>query len=160
MLKTAKIAAALFAGSVTLGLVAPAAQADVSVRDGKTADLYVRAEKPNNGQLERQFAAFWNPRVPTNPKVAVSYGGEKARPALNQVMGMSKTYDYFSIQGRAAGPITINGNRMSVVVHGVMAGFPAQTLRYHWLRDANLWKFDWKRTCAEIKCQGNPNFGY
>ncbi|MFT4202220.1 hypothetical protein [Gordonia sp. (in: high G+C Gram-positive bacteria)] len=160
MLKTVKIAAgALLAGSLALGLAAPAA-ADVSVRDGKTADLYVRAAKPGNAQLERQFAAFWNPRIPMNPKVAVTYGGEKARPALTQVMGMSKTYDYFSIQGRATGPISINGNRMAVTVNGVMAGFPAQTMRYYYLRDAGLWKFDWKRICSEFKCQGNPNFGY
>ena len=142
-----------------LGLVAPAA-ADVSIRDSSVGDLYVSSDSPSLNQLERQFAAFWNPNIGIDPKVEVSYNGGAARGALEQVMANSATMDFFSIQGRALGPVEINGDTMSVQVEGVMAGFPATSTRYHYVREGGLWKFDWKRICQEMACAGNPNFGY
>ncbi|GAB10880.1 hypothetical protein GOARA_063_00790 [Gordonia araii NBRC 100433] len=152
---------ALFAVVVATGLATPAAQADVSVRNGKAADLSVRAERPSSGQLERQFAAFWNPNVPLGPKLAVTYRGNTpaVRKALGNVMSMSRTYDFFSVQGRFGAP-SVSGSRMSATGSGVMAGFPATSVRYHWIREGGLWKYDWKAICSEMKCSGNPNFGY
>ncbi|MGW4366530.1 hypothetical protein ACWEKT_12865 [Nocardia takedensis] len=160
MLKVIKIAtAALFAAVLGFGVAGPAA-ADVSIRDGRAADLYVSAAVPSLDQLERQFAAFWNPNISLDPKVEVSYNGPGARPALEKVMQSSRTMDFFSIQGRAIGPVNVNGDRLSVTVNGVIAGFPAQTTNYYFIRDAGLWKYDWKATCADLGCQGNPDFGY
>ncbi|MBH0780488.1 hypothetical protein [Nocardia bovistercoris] len=149
------VAVALFG----MGAVAPAS-ADVSLRDAKVGDLYVSAAEPSLDQLERQFAAFWNPNIGIGPKVEVSYNGPSARAELEKVMQFSKTMDFFSLQGRAVGPVRISGDSLSVTVHGVMAGIPAQTTNYHFLRDAGLWKFDWKRICQELQCSGNPDFGY
>lgn len=160
MSKIVKIAAVcIFAVLLGLGLAQPAS-ADVSIRDAKVSDLYVRDEAPSLDQLERQFAAFWNPRIALDPKLEVSYNGQQARGELEKVMQFSTTYDFFSIQGRAVGPVERNGNNLSVTVQGVMAGFPAQTLKYHFIRDGGLWKYDWKRICQEMQCSGNPNFGY
>lgn len=49
---------------------------------------------------------------------------------------------------------------MSVTFEGSMAGFPVQSVRYHYLREGGLWKFDWKEICGEMQCHGNPDFGY
>ena len=43
---------------------------------------------------------------------------------------------------------------------GVMVGVPVSTFDYHYLREDGRWKFDWKRTCQELKCRGNLFFGY
>ncbi|APE35361.1 hypothetical protein BOX37_16975 [Nocardia mangyaensis] len=153
------VSAVVFAALLGLGLAQPAA-ADVSIRDGKVGDLYVRDEVPNLGQLERQFAAFWNPNIGVGPKLEVSYNGPQARGALERVMASSQTMDFFSIQGRAVGGVNISGNTMSVRVEGVMAGFPATSTTYHFIREGGLWKYDWKATCAEMQCAGNPDFGY
>ncbi|MEU1981417.1 hypothetical protein [Nocardia sp. NPDC019395] len=149
----------VFAALLGLGSAQPAT-ADVSIRDGKAGDLYIRDEAPNLGQLERQFAAFWNPNIGVEPKLEVSYNGPQARGALEQVMANSQTMDFFSIQGRAVGDIDISGNTMSVRVEGVMAGFPATSINYHFIREGGLWKYDWKAICAEMQCAGDPDFGY
>ena len=133
----------------------------MNVREAKVADLYVRAERPSLSDLEWQFAAFWNPQLPINPKLEVSYNGPAARAELVRVMEYGRTYDFFSMQGNALPPITINGDRMSVEMRGSMAGFPVQQFRYHYLRQNGLWKFDWKKTCVSMGgCSGNPDFGY
>ncbi|MGW0178060.1 hypothetical protein [Nocardia sp. NPDC003345] len=149
----------ILAALVGLGMAQPAS-ADVSIRDSSASDLYVSAATPSLLQLEKQFAAFWNPNIGMDPKVEVSYNGPSARPALERVMANSSTMDFFSIQGRAIGPVQVNGNSMSVTMHGLMAGFPAQNNKYFYIRDAGLWKFDWKQTCAAMQCSGNPSFGY
>ncbi|MDL9935514.1 hypothetical protein QSJ18_02025 [Gordonia sp. ABSL1-1] len=157
-LKTAAIA--VFGVIVmSVGLTAPAS-ADVNIRTGKAADLPIRANTPSAGDIERSYAGFYNPNVPLEPKYAVSYRGDtpKVRKALQTLMGMSKTYDYFSIQGRIT-KVNVNGNRMSVTGNGVMAGFPATSFTYHYIREAGIWKYDWKANCA-TGCQGNPDFGY
>jgi hypothetical protein len=141
------------------GLAQPAS-ADVSIRDSKAADLYIRDEVPSLAQIEKQFAAFWNPNIGMDPKIEVTFNGPAARPALERVMETSKTMDFFSIQGRALAPINISGNTMTVNVHGVMAGFPATSSVYYYIRENGLWKYDFKAICAEIQCQGNPDFGY
>jgi hypothetical protein len=141
------------------GLAQPAS-ADFSIRASQASDLYVRDEVPSLAQIEKQFAAFWNPNIGMDPKIEVSFNGPSARPALERVMEASKTMDFFSIQGRAIAPVNVSGNTMSVTVHGVMAGFPAQSTLYHYIREGGLWKFDWKATCQEMQCQGDPSFGY
>lgn len=132
-----------------------------SIRDAKVTDLYVRSEAPTSVELEWQFAAFWNPRLPMGPKYEVSYNGNHpdARKALNQVMAASQTYDFFSLRGQASRP-AISGNRMAVTFRGMMAGFPVQQMNYYYLRENGLWKFDWKRMCSQMQCNGNPKFGY
>lgn len=131
-----------------------------SVRDASVQDLYIRTAKPSKHDLEWQVAAFWNPRLSMTPKVEVSYGGEKARAALTEVMQMSTMYDFFSLRSSATSTPVVNGNRAHVTFTGSMAGFPVQKVRYHYIREDGLWKFDWKRTCQELQCNGNPNFGY
>ncbi|UGT63662.1 hypothetical protein [Nocardia asteroides] len=161
MVKSIKASVVLFAAIVvSLLLAAAPASADVSIRDAKAGDLYVRAEQPSLDQLERAFAAFWNPNIGIDPKVEVSYNGPGARAELEKVMQYSRTMDFFSLQGRAIGPVQTDGNTLSVTVHGLMAGIPAQTTTYHFIRDAGLWKFDWKRICQQLQCAGNPSFGY
>jgi hypothetical protein len=136
------------------------ASADVSIRDSTVSDLYVRADAPSAAQIEKQFAAFWNPNISLEPKIEVSYNGPSARDALERVMQTSTTMDFFSIQGRVSGPIQVSGNSLSVTVQGLMAGFPAQTTNYYFIREGGLWKFDWKAICQELQCSGNPDFGY
>lgn len=142
-----------------LGLAQPA-NADVSLRDATTSDLYVGDDVPSLDQLERQFAAFWNPNISMDSKVEVSYNGAAARPALERVMESSKTMDFFSIQGRAIEPVQVSGDQLAVTVSGMMAGVPATTTRYHLIREGGLWKYDWKAICQEMQCAGNPDFGY
>lgn len=147
--------------AVILGLVfAQPVSADVSIRDSQVSDLYVRADVPSLFQIEKQFAAFWNPNIGTDPKVEVSYNGAGARDALERVMQNSTTMDFFSIQGRALDPVQVSGNNLSVKLEGLMAGFPATSTTYHFIREGGLWKFDWKRICQEMQCAANPNFGY
>lgn len=131
-----------------------------SIRDTTVSDLYVRDTSPTVVELAKQFGAFWNPDIPLDPKIAVSYHGDGARPALERVMQQSTTMDFFSIQGRNLGPPKITGNTMSITIAGNIAGFPTQTLNYYYVRDRGLWKFDWKKICRDVQCQGNPNFGY
>lgn len=153
------VSACLLAALLGLGFAQPAA-ADVSIRDAKVADLYVRDENPTLAQLEKQFAAFWNPNIGIDPKVEVSLHGDKARPALERVMQYGKTMDFFSIQGRAVGGVNKSGNTLSVRVEGLMAGFPANSTTYHLVRENGLWKYDWKKICQEMECADNPDFGY
>lgn len=124
--------------------------------------LYVRSDTPTARTMEWQFAAMWNPRTPIGPKLAVSYRGDiaKVREQLSRVMQSSQMYDFFSIRGSAVGQPQISGNQMVVTYRGLMAGFPVQTSRYHYVREGGLWKFDWKKICQELQCQGNPDFGY
>ncbi|AVM00334.1 hypothetical protein C6V83_08670 [Gordonia iterans] len=133
-----------------------------SIREAKASDLTVTAERPTKVDLEWQYAAFWNPRIPTAAKMAVVYNGNdpKARKEINQVMASSQTYDFFSMRGAAAGPPRISGNRMSITFRGTMAGFPVMQVNYYYLRDGGQWKLDFKRICASIACNGNPDFGY
>ena len=151
----------LFAVLMSAGLVSPAS-ADVSIRNGKVPDLYVRSATPSVAQVERQYAAMWNPNLPIGPKYEVSLNGGNptVQKNLRQAMSMSRTYDYFSIQGRVVGKPVINGNRMSVRGQGVMAGFPAQSFTYYYVRQNGLWKFDWKANCKASGCQGVTNWGY
>ena len=115
----------LFAIFPSAGLVSPAS-ADVSIRNGKVADLYVRSAQPSVAQMERQYAAFWNPNLPINPVRGQPQRQQPHRAEnLRQVMSMSRSYDFFSIQGRVLGKPVVNGNRMSLRGRGVMAGFPA-----------------------------------
>lgn len=153
------VIAGAFAVLLASGLASPAS-ADVSIRNSTANDLYVSSDAPGLDQIERQFAAFWNPNIGIDPKIEVSYNGPGARAALEQVMQNSRTMDFFSIQGRAVGPVNISGNQMSVSVQGLMAGFPATSTVYHWIREGGLWKFDWKSICQEMQCAGNPSFGY
>ncbi|NUS95546.1 MAG: hypothetical protein HOQ36_24570 [Nocardia sp.] len=160
MSKFIRIAAVCILTALTaFGLTQPAS-ADVSIRDSQVSDLYIRDEVPSVAQVEKQFAAFWNPNIGMDPKIEVTYNGPAARPALERVMETSKTMDFFSIQGRALPPFNISGNTMTINVNGVMAGFPAQSSVYHYIREDGLWKYDFKAICAEIQCQGNPDFGY
>lgn len=133
-----------------------------SIREAKQADLQVPAERPTAVDLEWQFAAFWNPRIAIGPKLAVTYNGQSAavRKPLEQVLASSQTYDFFSMRGSATGPPRINGDRMSITFRGTMAGFPVQQTNYYYIREGGLWKFDWKRICADMKCANNPSFGY
>ncbi|HMS74499.1 hypothetical protein [Gordonia sp. (in: high G+C Gram-positive bacteria)] len=151
----------LFAIFLSAGLVSPAS-ADVSIRNGKVADLYVRSAQPSVAQMERQYAAFWNPNLPINPKFEVSLNGNNptVQKNLRQVMSMSRSYDFFSIQGRVLGKPVVNGNRMSLRGRGVMAGFPAQSFTYYYVRQGGLWKFDWKANCRASGCNGVKNWGY
>lgn len=75
-----------------------------NVREASTDDLYVRSDEPNRLELEWQYAAFWSPRLPMGPKIEVTYGGEAARPALEQVMQTSQMYDFFSLKA-ASSPV-------------------------------------------------------
>ena len=140
----------------------PQRRSPTSIREAKQADLSVRAERPNAVDLEWQFAAFWNPRIPLGPKLEVTYNGQSAaaRKSLEQVMASSQTYDFFSMRGSATGPPRINGDRMSITIRGTMAGFPVQQTNYYYIRDGGLWKFDWKRICSDMQCANNPSFGY
>ncbi|MFF2082385.1 hypothetical protein ACFVVM_01325 [Nocardia sp. NPDC058176] len=150
---------ALLAALLGLGL-SPAASADVLIRDAKVADLYIRDSVPSLDQLEKMYAAFFNPNIGLDPKVEVSYHGEKVRPVLEQLMQYSRTMDFFSIQGRAIGPVNINGDRLSVVGQGVAAGFPLTESTFYLVRDGGLWKMDWKEYCAHVACAGDPKFDY
>ncbi|MCH5643095.1 hypothetical protein [Gordonia sp. ABSL49_1] len=156
------VVACVFTVIFGLGLAAAPAHADVSVRSAKTADLYVRTAAPGNAELEKQFAALWNPNIPMANKLEVSYRGNtpKVRAQVQKALAYSRQMDFFSITGRSIGAPTINGNRMTMTGSVVMAGFPAKTSRYHYIRDAGLWKIDWKVTCQELQCNGNPDFGY
>ncbi|MGW0182057.1 hypothetical protein [Nocardia sp. NPDC003345] len=136
------------------------ASADVSVRNATASDLYVRDESPGLDQLERMYAAFYNPNISLDHKVAVSQGGEKVRPVLEQQMAYSTSLDFFSIQGRAIGPVVIEGDTLTVTGQGLMAGFPMTSATYYLVREDGLWKFDWKRFCANIACSGNPTFDF
>ncbi len=139
---------------------AAAATADVAARDATDAHLIVRSEQPSRVEMERQFVAVWSPKVSFEAKVRASYNGEKARPALTKLFGPMFRYDYLTLQGRAVTPVTVKDNRATIRLAGVMVGVPVSTYRYHYLRDDGLWKFDWKRTCIELRCKGNLSFGY
>ncbi|MFT4043310.1 MAG: hypothetical protein QM673_09130 [Gordonia sp. (in: high G+C Gram-positive bacteria)] len=145
----------------TLGLTSPAS-ADVSIRDGKIADLYLRSANPSQAEIERQYAAYWNPNVPLSAKYQVTYRGDtpKVRSNLAKVMASSRTYDFFSIKGRSTGPATVSGNRLSAPVAGVIAGLPASKLTLYWIRDNGLWKYDQKTFCLKNGCSGSKDWGY
>ncbi|MBD0023721.1 hypothetical protein GII33_12015 [Gordonia pseudamarae] len=151
----------VFAMLLSVGLVSPAS-ADVSIRSGKVADLYVRSAQPSIAEMERQYAAFWNPNLPINPKFEVSVNGNNptVQKNLRNVMATSRTYDFFSIQGRVVGKPVVNGNRMTIRGNGVMAGFPAQSFTYYYVRQGGLWKFDWKANCKASGCNGVTSWGY
>ncbi|MCH5643098.1 MULTISPECIES: hypothetical protein [unclassified Gordonia (in: high G+C Gram-positive bacteria)] len=148
-----------FALLLGAGLASPA-QADVDIRSGKAADLPIRSANPSNGEIERSYAAMWNPNVALAPKYAVSVRGNtpKVQTSIQKAMSMSKTMDFFSIKGRVTGK-TINGNSMTVTGNGVMAGYPAQSFTYYYVREGGIWKYDWKANCRP-GCQGNPDWGY
>ena len=84
----------------------------------------------------------------------------KAKPALRRLFTPSPTHDYLTLSGRVVGPVKFRDDRASARIAGVMVGVPASTYTYHYRRDDGLWKFDWKRTCQELKCLGDPDFGY
>ncbi|MFB7724365.1 hypothetical protein [Nocardia sp. NPDC056100] len=152
-------AALVSAGLVTVGLAAPAV-ADRSVRDATVADLYVRDADPSLDALAGQFAALWNPSLPMSAKAEVSYHGGSVAPALQGILSQGGVYDFLSIQERATSK-SITGNTMTATLSGVMAGFPASSGTYSYIREDGLWKVDWKATCAGMGgCSGNPDFGY
>ncbi len=157
-LKAAAIGAVAAAATATI--VAAPASADTGVRSTSAADLYVRAEKPTAAQFERQAAAFWNPNISMNDKVAVSVNGQKARPELEKVMAFNGVYDFLGATARAVGPANVNGSNATVTLSAIVVGFPANSARYSYVREGGLWKFDWKANCAAMSCTGNPNFGY
>ncbi|WP_067464355.1 hypothetical protein [Nocardia amamiensis] len=160
MTKLIKVAVvSVLAALLGFGLAHPAA-ADISIRDATAADLYVRDEVPSLEKLERLYAAFYNPNISIDQKVEVSYGGDKVRSVVKQAMSFSQTLDFFTIQGRAVGPVQINGNRLTVRGEGLIAGFPATSATYYLVRDGGLWKFDWKAFCQNVDCAGDPQFDY
>jgi len=93
-------------------------------------------------------------------KEQVSYHGASVGPALQGILSQGGTYDFLSIQERATSK-NITGNTMTANLSGVMAGFPASSGSYHYIREDGLWKVDWKATCKALGgCTGNPDFGY
>lgn len=146
------------AAAATLA-VAPAS-ADTGVRNTSAGDLYVRADKPTAAQFERQAAAFWNPNISMDSKVAVSVNGQKARPELEKVMSFNGMYDFLGASARTTGPANVNGSKASVPLSAIVVGFPATSYTYFYVREGGLWKFDWKANCAAMGCTGNPSFGY
>ncbi|GAA1093765.1 hypothetical protein [Tsukamurella spumae] len=156
---TAVLAGTAVAAAVATTVVAPAS-ADTGVRDTSAADLYVRADKPTAAQFERQAAAFWNPNISIDQKVAVSVNGAKARPELEKVMAYNKVYDFLGASARTTGPANVNGSKATVGLSAIVVGFPATGYTYYYTREGGLWKFDWKANCASMGCTGNPNFGY
>ncbi|GED97049.1 hypothetical protein [Gordonia crocea] len=154
--------ACLSALLLALGLAAPA-NADSTVKQSKTGDLYVRAERPSAKQLELQYVAMWNPAIGEAPKLANSYRGDtpQLRKNIKMLKNFGQSYDLLSITIRATAAPAISGTTMSVPIIGTIAGFPAQKLKGHYVRDDGRWKLDWKATCAEIGgCNGNPQWGY
>ena len=139
--------------------VAPAS-ADTGVKNTSASDLYVRGASPTAAQFERQAAAFWNPNISLDQKVAVSVNGPKARPELEKVMAFNKVYDFLGAQARATGSAKVNGSKASLPLSAIVVGFPATSYTYFYVREGDLWKFDWKANCAAMGCTGNPNFGY
>ncbi|MFB7874902.1 MULTISPECIES: hypothetical protein [unclassified Nocardia] len=160
MKKIAAVLAALgFTALLTTGLAAPAL-ADRSVRDAQVADLYLRDADPSLDAIAGQFAALWNPNLPMGPKQEVSYHGSTVGPALQGILSQGGVYDFLSIQLRATSK-NISGNTMTASMSGVMAGFPASSGTYTYVREDGLWKVDWKATCEGMGgCTGNPDFGY
>lgn len=156
---TRSIAAGGVATAIAVGAV-PAAGADVAARDSTEADLVVRSETPSKNEMERLFVAIWSPKVPVEAKISASYNGENARPALTKLFSPLPHIDYLTLQGRAVGPVRVSGERAKARMAGVMANVPVSTYDYSYRYDGGRWKFDWKRTCAELKCRGNPPFGY
>ncbi|MBL1077233.1 hypothetical protein JK358_22800 [Nocardia sp. 2] len=144
---------------LTVGIAAPA-HADRSVRDAVVADLYLRDADPSLDAIAGQFAALWNPNLPISAKQEVSYHGSTVGPALQGILSQGGMYDFLSIQLRATTK-NITGNTMTAGMSGVMAGFPASSGSYSYIREDGLWKVDWKATCAAMGgCTGNPDFGY
>lgn len=148
-----------FTGLFLVGAVSPAL-ADRSVRDATVAELYVRDADPSLDAIAEQFAALWNPNLPISAKEAVSYHGATVGPALQSILSQGGAYDFLSIQERATSK-HITGNTMTASLSGVMAGFPASSGNYSYIREDGLWKVDWKATCKAMGgCTGNPDFGY
>ncbi|MEV6363860.1 hypothetical protein [Nocardia asteroides] len=160
MKKIAAVLAALgFVTLLTVGAATPAL-ADRSVRDAQVADLYLRDADPSLDAIAGQFAALWNPNLPMGPKQEVSYHGSTVGPALGGILSQGGVYDFLSIQLRATSK-NISGNTMTATMSGVMAGFPASSGTYTYVREDGLWKVDWKATCDALGgCTGNPDFGY
>ncbi|MEV6276780.1 hypothetical protein [Nocardia sp. NPDC051832] len=160
MRKIAGLLAALtLAGLLTVGTATPAL-ADRSVRDATVADLYLRDADPSLDAIAGQFAALWNPNLPMSAKEEVSYHGASVGPALQGILSQGGVYDFLSIQLRGTSK-SITGNTMTANMSGVMAGFPASSGTYTYIREDGLWKVDWKATCAGMGgCTGNPDFGY
>ncbi|WP_336083865.1 hypothetical protein [Nocardia sp. SSK8] len=160
MKKIVAVLAALgLATLLGIGTAAPAL-ADRSVRDATVADLYLRDADPSLDAIAGQFAALWNPNLPMGPKQEVSYHGSTVGPALQGILSQGGVYDFLSIQLRATSK-NITGDTMTATMSGVMAGFPASSGTYTYIREDGLWKVDWKATCAGMGgCTGNPDFGY
>ncbi len=141
------VTGALFAVLLAVGIAAPAAHADVTVRDAKTADLYMRSAVPSKTEVKRSYAAFMNPNLPLGPKLEVSVNGQANRGELARMIGLSRQYDFFSMKGDVVS-VSVDGNAMTARFHGSMAGFPAQSFTYSYVREGDLWKYDWKRNAA------------
>ncbi|MFT4202221.1 hypothetical protein [Gordonia sp. (in: high G+C Gram-positive bacteria)] len=153
MSKTMKtITGALFAALLATGVAAPAAEADVTIRGAKTADLYMRADKPSKLEVKKSYAAFMNPSLPIGPKLEVSVNGAQNRGELQRMLNQSRQYDFFSMQGDVVA-VNVTGNTMTARFHGTMAGFPAQSFTYFYVREGKLWKYNWKQNA---KTNGMP----
>lgn len=146
------VAAGLFAALMAMGLLAPAAQAAPSVRSATVADLYMRADKPSKLDVTKSYMAFMNPRLPIGPKLEVSVNGAANRGELQRMLDQSRQMDFFSMQGSVVS-VTVNGNSMTARFHGTMAGFPAQSFTYFYVREGGLWKYNWKQNA---KTNGMP----
>ncbi|GED97677.1 hypothetical protein [Gordonia crocea] len=133
----------LFAVLMAVGLAAPV-HADPSVRNAKVADLYMRSANPTKLEVKKSYAAFMNPSLPIGPKLEVSVNGAANRGELQRMLAQSRQYDFFSMQGDVVS-VTVSGNTMSARFQGSMAGFPAQSFTYFYVREGDLWKYNWKR---------------
>ncbi len=138
------VTSALFAIALALGLAAPAANADVTIRNATTADLYMRSATPSKTEVKKSYAAFMNPSLPIGPKLEVSVNGAANRGELQRMLGLSRQYDFFSMKGDVVS-VNVNGNSMTARFQGTMAGFPAQSFTYFYVREGGLWKYNWKR---------------
>ncbi|GAB10879.1 hypothetical protein GOARA_063_00780 [Gordonia araii NBRC 100433] len=138
------IVGVVFAALLAVGLAAPAAHGDVTIRGAKTSDLYMRSATPSKAEVKRSYAAFMNPSLPIGPKLEVSVNGAANRGELQRMLGLSRQYDFFSMKGDVVS-VNVSGNTMTARFHGTMAGFPAQGFTYSYVREGGLWKYDWKR---------------
>ncbi|MFT3901250.1 MAG: hypothetical protein QM728_13535 [Gordonia sp. (in: high G+C Gram-positive bacteria)] len=140
-----KLLLAVASAALLTGAPAAPAHADIGIRDTRTADLFVRAERPTGTQMGREALAFWNPSVPKSEKLKVVRGGAKESANLTRMFSAGKTYDLFSVTGRAAGAPQIAGDTMSVRFLAKMAGIPSLDTTYFYFREGGLWKLDMKR---------------
>lgn len=143
---TKLISSVLFALIVAVGLAAPA-QADVTVRGAKAADLFMRSDVPTKLEVKKSYAAFMNPNIPIGPKLEVSVNGQANKGELERMIGLSRQYDFFSMKGDVTS-LSVDGNKMTAHFQGSMAGFPAQSFTYFYVREGGLWKYNWKANGA------------